>query len=141
MRGDGTIVTMRGVFDIAGPILEVLVWICLPPGLVLLLTAGVLRRLGEQWTQSEGVVYADESGVGFRWFDHHFHVHNAPMSPHDISHMAPGDPVTIHYATKTPSQWQTSAPQVRGETAGVLGRVLTGIGAVAMVSGFFLPLF
>lgn len=132
---------MPGVLDIAGPILEVLMWICLPAGLILLLTVGVMRRLDDQWTESDGVVYADESGVGFRWFDHHYQVHNAPMSPHDISHMAPGDPVTIHYAVKNPTRWRTTAPEVRGETADVLGRVLTGIGAVALISGFVLPLF
>lgn len=141
MRGKGTIMTMPGVLDIAGPILEVLTWICLPAGLILLVAVGTMRRFEDQWTHSEGVVYSDESGVGFRWYDHHYQVHNAPMSPHDIRHMAPGDAVTIHYAVKTPTRWRTSAPEVRAEAAGVLGWILSGIGAAALVIGFLLPMF
>jgi hypothetical protein len=44
MRGNGTIMTMPGVLDIAGPILEVLTWICQPAGLIHLVAVETMRR-------------------------------------------------------------------------------------------------
>lgn len=133
--------TMPDALDIAGPILELLTWLCLAPGLILLVTVGSIRRFGYPWVAAEGVVYADETGTGFRWFDHKYRVHNAPMSPHDIKDMAAGDAVVIYYLLNRPSQWQTTVPEISWKTAGILGWLLAGIGAAAMISGFVLPLF
>jgi hypothetical protein len=132
---------MPTALDMAGPILEVLTWLTLPAGLALLFYAGILQRFVHPWTVAEAVVYADASGTGFRWFDRKFRVHHAPMSPHDIKNLAVGDTVPIYYHPKRPTQWQTAAPETAGRTAVVLGRVLTGIGAAALIAGFFLPMF
>jgi hypothetical protein len=132
---------MPTALDMAGPILEVLTWLTLPAGLALLFYAGILQRFVHPWTMAEAVVYADATGTGFRWFDRKFRVHHAPMSPHDIKNLAVGDTVPIYYHPKRPTQWQTAAPETAGRTAVVLGRVLTGIGAAALIAGFFLPMF
>lgn len=132
---------MAPIVEIAGPILEVLTWICLPSGLILLLFVGVTRRFHERWASAEAVVYCDESGTGFRWFDHKYQVHNAPMSPHDIKDLAAGDSVMICYDVNNPSRWQSTEPELPAKTALALGSLLTGIGAFAMMAGFVLPLF
>ncbi|WP_426997043.1 hypothetical protein [Pseudarthrobacter sp. N5] len=132
---------MPDALHIAGPILEVLTWICLPSGLILLLIIAFRRRFQERWSTSEGVVYADASGTGFRWFDHKYRVHNAPMSPHDIKDLAVGDPVLIYYDHNIPSRWQSTQPELRGRTTLILGRILTGIGLAALIAGFILPMF
>lgn len=132
---------MPTALEMAGPILEVMTWLCLPPGLALLVYSGVLRRFVHPWTVAEAVVYADATGTGFRWFDRRFQVHHAPMSPHDITDLSVGDTVLIYYHPKRPTQWQTAAPEPAGRTAVVLGRVLTGIGAAALIAGFLLPMF
>ncbi|HET7140107.1 MAG TPA: hypothetical protein VFI36_08105 [Arthrobacter sp.] len=127
--------------EMAGPILEVMTWLCLPSGLALLAYSGFLRRVVHPWIVAEAVVYADASGTGFRWFDRRFQVHHAPMSPHDIKDLAVGDTLLIYYHPKRPTQWRTAAPEPVGRTAVVLGRLLTGIGAAALIVGFFLPMF
>lgn len=132
---------MPTVLEMAGPILEIMTWLCLPAGLGLLFYAGILRRFVHPWSVAEAVVYADQSGTGFRWFDRKFQVHHAPMSPYDIKELAVGDTLPIYYHPKRPTQWQTAAPEEAGRTAVVLGRVLTGIGAAAFIVGFFLPMF
>ena len=125
----------------AGPILEMLTWLCLPAGLMLLVYAGILRRFVNPWTVAEGVVYSDASGTGFRWFDDKYRIHHAPMSPHDIKDMAVGDTLPIYYHPKRPTQWQTATPEEAGKTAVVVGRLLTGVGTVALIAGFLLPIF
>jgi len=132
---------MLTALDMAGPILEMLTWLCLPAGLMLLVYSGILRRFVNPWVVAEGVVYSDASGTGFRWFDHKFRVHHAPMSPHDIKDMAVGDTLPIYYHPKRPTQWQTSVPEPVGRNAVIVGRLLTGVGTVALVVGFFLPMF
>jgi hypothetical protein len=132
---------MPTVLDMAGPILEMLTWLCLPAGLGLLFYTGFLRRFVHPWAVAEAVVYSDSSGVGFRWFDGKYQIHHAPMSPHDIKDLAVGSTLPIYYHPKRPTQWQTVAPEEAGRTASVLGRCLTGIGAVAFLAGFVLPMF
>ncbi|WP_066289955.1 DUF3592 domain-containing protein [Arthrobacter sp. B6] len=132
---------MPTALDMAGPILEMLTWLCLPAGLMLLVYAGILRRFVNPWVVAEGVVYKDASGTGFRWFDHKYRIHHAPMSPHDIKGMAVGDTLPIYYHPKRPTQWQTAVPEAAGRTAVVVGRLLTGVGTVALIAGFFLPMF
>jgi hypothetical protein len=133
--------TMPTVLDMAGPILDMLTWLCLPSGLILLVYTGILRRFVHPWAVAEGVVYLDPSGTGFRWFDHKYRIHHAPMSPHDIKDLAVGDTLPIYYHPKRPTQWQTAAPEPAGRTAVVLGRILTGIGTVALLGGYVLPAF
>lgn len=132
---------MSTALDMAGPILEVLTWLCLPAGLGLLFYTGFLRRFVHPWDVAEGVVYSDSTGVGFRWLDRKHQVHHAPMSPYDIRDMAAGDTLPIYYHPKRPTQWQTTRPEEAGRTASVLGRCLTAIGAVALLAGFVLPMF
>jgi hypothetical protein len=132
---------MPTALDMAGPILEMLTWLCLPAGLMLLVYAGILRRFINPWVVAEGVVYSDASGTGFRWFDHKYRIHHAPMSPHDIKDMQVGDTLTIYYHPKRPTQWQTAAPEAAGRTALVVGRLLTAVGTLALVAGFILPMF
>ena len=88
---------MPTVLDMAGPILEMLTWMCLPAGLALLFYTGFLRRFVHPWAVAEAVVYSDSTGVGFRWFDRKFQVHHAPMSPHDIRDLAVGDTLPVYY--------------------------------------------
>lgn len=132
---------MPTALEMAGPILEVMTWLCLPPGLALLFYSGILRRFVHPWTVAEAVVYADATGTGFRWFDSKYQIHHAPMSPHDIKELAVGDTLPIYYHSKRPTQWQTAAPEAVGRTAVLLGRALTGIGTVAFMAGFLLPMF
>ncbi|MFJ5861139.1 hypothetical protein ACIQCM_06935 [Pseudarthrobacter sp. NPDC092439] len=132
---------MTTVLDLAGPILEMLTWLCLPAGLGLLFYAGFLRRFVHPWEVADAVVYSDVTGVGFRWADRRHQVHHAPMSPHDIKDMAVGDTLPIYYHPKRPTQWRMATPEQPGRTAGILGAWLTGIGAVAQVAGFLLPMF
>ena len=132
---------MPTALDMAGPILEMLTWLCLPAGLMLLVYAGILRRFVYPWVVAEGVVYADAGGTGFRWFDHKYRIHHAPMSPHDLTDMAGGDTLPSYYHPKRPTLWQTATPEMAGKTAVVVGRLLTGVGTVALIAGFLLPIF
>lgn len=132
---------MPDVLDMAGPILEMLTWMCLPVGLLLLFYVGFQRRFVHPWDVAEAVVYSDQTGVGFRWLDRKHLVHNAPMSPHDIRDLAVGDTLPIYYHPKRPTQWQITPPEEAAKTASVLGRVLTAIGSVALLAGFVLPMF
>lgn len=132
---------MPTVLEMAGPILEMLTWLCLPVGLGLLIYTGILRRFVHPWVVAEAVVYSDPSGVGFRWFDRKYQVHRAPMSPHDIKDLVVGDTLPLYYHPKRPTQWQVTVPEEPARTAVVLGRCLTAIGAVALLAGFVLPAF
>ncbi|MNR60413.1 hypothetical protein D3C85_1818860 [compost metagenome] len=52
-----------------------------------------------------------------------------------------GDTLPIYYHPKRPTQWQTATPEEAGKTAVVVGRLLTGVGTVALIVGFILPMF
>jgi hypothetical protein len=55
--------------------------------------------------------------------------------------MAVGDTLPIYYHPKRPTQWRTAEPEEAGRTAALLGRCLTGVGTVALLAGFVLPMF
>jgi hypothetical protein len=131
---------MSGVIDAAGPITEVLTWFCLPLGILLLLAVAILRRSHSPWKAAKAVVFKDETGAGYRWFDHEYQVHNAPLSPHDVKDMAAGDEVSIYYELNNPSRWRTEKPGNSVETALLVGRLLSVVGTAALLSGFVLPL-
>jgi hypothetical protein len=133
--------SMSEVLEMAGPILEVLTWLCLPLGILLWLAAAVFRRIQVRWSTAEAVVFEDDGGMGLRWFGRRHEVHGVRLSPHDAEGLAAGDDVTVYYETNNPANCRTTPPDGPGEAALAVGRLLTVIGVAALASGFVLPLF
>ncbi|MBT2514995.1 hypothetical protein [Arthrobacter sp. ISL-30] len=132
---------MPEVLDMAGPILEVLTWLCLPLGIILWVAAAVVARFQVAWISTQGVVYQDDGGIGVRWFDHLHEVHSALLEPGDARGLKAGHDLVVYYERRDPSLCRTTAPDSPGEPFLVVGRLLTAIGVAALASGFVLPLF
>lgn len=119
-------------------ILDVLTWVGLVPGLLLLLVAGIVRRTGTEWVRVEAVAFASGGRTGYRWFGHGREVHEAWAAPAETGGIEPGDDVVLYYDARNPHRWRHELPEHPGRTVMILGLVLTGVGVLAAVVGFLL---
>ncbi|MCG2622916.1 sortase [Arthrobacter sp. I2-34] len=132
---------MPQVLDAAGLISEVLTWVMLGPGLLLLLAGGVVRLLGASWHRAEGVAFADGRRRGVRWFDHKHGFVEGVFPDGDAAPPAAGTDVLVYYDARNPARWQVDEPQLPGHTLLLLGKILTGVGVLAAVVGLVAMLF
>lgn len=131
---------MNSVSDALGPISEMLTWIGLVPGLLLLFASALIRHFSPHWQVSDGVVYSSGDKLGYRWYDASFDIHEAPAPPHAAAQLVPGSDVVIYYHPRHPGEWRLSEPERPGGVAFALGWVFTGVGLLALLTGFILPL-
>ncbi|NKX51785.1 hypothetical protein HER39_14670, partial [Arthrobacter deserti] len=87
---------MPNVLDAVGLITEVLTWVVLGPGL-LLLAGGVVRLAGARWCSADGVAFVDGRRRGVRWFDHKHGFLEGVFAAGDGADLAAGADVPVFY--------------------------------------------
>ena len=131
---------MTSASDVLALILELLTWVGLVPG-VILLAAGYLRLVySARFEKTWGVVIASPTGSGrpfIRWMDRGRELRTAPIPEGDLDHegksLAVGDEVPVYFDRRKPERGRLDNPTGDGRLLRVLGWVLSGIGAGAAV--------
>jgi hypothetical protein len=132
---------MPQVLDAIGLISEVLTWVVLVPGLLLLLAGGVVRQLGARWHRAEGVAFADGGRRGVRWFDDKHGFLEGVFPAGDGAQPAAGADVPVYYDARNPARWQVDQPQLPGHILLLLGRIFTGVGVLSVAVGVVVMVF
>jgi len=118
-----------------GLVTEVLTWAALVPGVLLLLVAAVLRLAGIRWHSADGVAFDDGRRRGVRWFDTRHGFLEGVFPAGTSADVAAGSDVLVYYDARRPDRWQVSAPEPRGRTVLLLGKILTAVGLLSAVVG------
>jgi hypothetical protein len=132
---------MPNVLDAVGLISEVLTWVVLGPGLLLLLAGGAVRLAGARWCSADGVAFVDGGRRGVRWFDAKHGFLEGVFPAGGGAGLAAGADVLVFYDARNPARWQVDEPQLPGHVLLLLGKILTGAGVLAAVAGLLVMLF
>ncbi|MFD1214181.1 sortase [Arthrobacter sp. GCM10027362] len=132
---------MSDVLDAVGLISEVLTWVALGPGLLLLLAGGTARWAGARWCSADGVAFVDGARRGVRWFDDKHGFLEGVVRAGDGAGPAAGTDVLVYYDARNPARWQVDEPQPPGHTLLLLGKILTGVGVLAAAAGLVVMAF
>ncbi|MHA7154817.1 hypothetical protein [Arthrobacter sp. TMN-50] len=129
---------MQNQSQLWGAITEVLTWVGLVPGILLILTAWIIRTSQLGWTATHAVVFVTGEGIGYRWHDQDYEIREALFSFRDGKELVPGTEFTIYYNRRDPALYSLTEPVPPAHALRVLGWILAGIGALAAVVGFVL---
>jgi hypothetical protein len=131
---------MASPAEFLGPILELMTWVGLVPGIPLLITGWIMARRRCQWMSTTAEVFDAGRYKGFRWSDS---ASTPQLSLHNPAHgKGPdiGTQIELHYDQCHPARWSLRSPRHDNPTL-ILGWILTGVGILCMVAGFFLLMF
>ena len=121
---------MTSATDAIALVLEVLTWVGLLPGILLLGLGYIRRALASRFEQTWGVIIASPAGTEhpwFRWMDLSRELQSAPVeSSDDIP--ALGDEVKVYFDPRNPENGRLDDPAADGRALRVIGWILTGIG-------------
>lgn len=131
---------MPSALESIGLITEILTWVGLVPGLLLLLAGWIVRHSGVKWCSADGVVFMDGEGTGFRWFDKQHGFLQARLPVEQERSVVPGSDVLIYYDAHRPMTYRTTPPPERGTILLLLGKILTAVGVAAFVAGLIVML-
>lgn len=129
--------SVTSVLETLALTLEVVTWVGLVPGVVLLAVGYARRAFALRFEHTWGVVVpspADAREPSVRWMDRQRELHVAPV-PEDPDHpVAVGDEVEVYFDRSNPERGRLDDPAHDGRLLRVLGWVLTGIGALAAIA-------
>jgi hypothetical protein len=118
----------------ASLVLELLSWIGIVLGVILLL-AGYLRRLAMSgWIETMGVIVAADHEVGrsFRWLGDDGNLYDLPADTVETSHLAVGDDVLVYVNPRRADQARTDTAHHDGRPLRVMGWILLGVGLASV---------
>lgn len=126
---------MAGPADALGPILEVMTWVGLVPGVPLLVIGWILHRRRCRWISTKAEVFTAGRYQGVRWSDGGSRLRQSLLRPEDTPTSLDGNTVILHYDLCHPGRWTLSPPE-QGNIFLVLGWILTSVGILCTVGGF-----
>ncbi|MHA7142502.1 hypothetical protein ACX80T_13305 [Arthrobacter sp. Sr33] len=129
---------MENQSQLWGVITEVLTWVGLVPGILLILVAWIIRTSQLGWTATDAVVFVSGEGIGYRWHDQDYEIRETLFSFREGKELVPGTEFILYYNRRDPDEYSLSEPVPPADSLRILGWVLTGIGAAAAVVGFVL---
>ncbi|WP_155849400.1 hypothetical protein [Arthrobacter sp. H20] len=129
---------MESQSQLWGVITEVLTWVGLVPGIMLILVAWIIRTSRLGWTATHAVVFVNGDGIGYRWHDHNYEVREALFSFREGKDLVPGTEFTIYFSRRNPVEYSLTEPVPPAHALRILGWILTGVGALSAVVGFVL---
>jgi hypothetical protein len=129
---------MGGPVEVLGPILEMMTWVGLIPGVPLLVTAWIIARRRCQWETVDATTFTAGGFPGLRWTSldgtqRQVLLETAPT-------LQAQDRISVYYDVCHPARWSTTAPKP-DKTVLLLGLILTGIGLLSTLGGFVLLFF
>ncbi|MBP2265871.1 hypothetical protein J3A64_001335 [Pseudarthrobacter sp. PvP004] len=130
---------MAGSLDFLGPILEMMTWVGFVPGVPLLISAWVLAKRRCVWGTAAGEQFAAGGFLGVQWLDQSNEEQKVLLDipAHDGS--IDSRSVVVHYDLCHPSRCSLQPPR-HDNTVLILGWILTGVGILSTIGGFFLLL-
>ena len=131
---------MASPAEFLGPILELMTWVGLVPGIPLLLTSWIMAKRRCQWNSTTAEVFDAGRYTGFRWADSSKTLHLSLHNPAYGRGPDIGTKVELHYDQCHPARWSLARPR-KDNPALILGWILTGVGTLCTVGGFFLLMF
>jgi hypothetical protein len=121
--------------DAASLVLELLSWIGIATGVVLLI-AGYLRRLAMSgWIETTGVIVVDsghEAGRSFRWLGDDGNLYDLPADTEETAHLEVGDDVLVYVNPRRADQARTDTAHHEGRPLRLLGWILFGVGIASV---------
>ncbi|MCA4135340.1 hypothetical protein [Arthrobacter sp. M4] len=125
--------------NVLGPILEVMTWVGLVPGLPLLLVGWLRRRRRCPWISTPAEVVAAGNYTGFRWADAPGSTRLTLLPRDEAGDVEPGNLITVHFDSCHPARWSLTRPR-HDNTLLILGWILTAVGILSVIGGFLLLL-
>jgi len=125
--------------DVLLLVLEILTWVGLVPGILLLILGYLRRAFAARFEETWGVIIASPAGTEhpwFRWMDTERTLQSAPVPLDSDSGSVPeiGDEVRVYFDRRDPEHGRLDHPASDGRVLRVLGWVLTGVGAAAGIA-------
>lgn len=119
---------------------EVVSWLLLPSGLLLLVIGLARRSWARRYRSAKAVITnVDERDAKLRWFGDEGDVHET-VSPLTGPIPAVGDARTVWVHPSRPESARLDTPAHDGRALITLGGILTAVGAIAVAVSFLLPL-
>lgn len=116
-------------------VLELLSWIGITVGTVLLI-AGYARRVAfSGWIKVLAVIVSDGQGDGklFRWLGADGNLYELPADTAETAHLEIGDDVELSVNPRRPEQARTDEAHIEGRSMRGVGWLFLGIGIAAVV--------
>lgn len=130
---------MDDPIDAVSLITEVLSWIGVVTGIVLVVAGFVRRAVFSGWQQTLGVVVIDGRGERvYRWLGDDGVLYEAPANDDETQVLEPGDDVTVYVNPRDPSVGRVDDPSHEGRALRTTGWILLGLGVVSIVVQFVL---
>lgn len=123
-----------------GPILEVMTWVGIVPGLLLLITGWVISKRRCRWTSTDSEIFTAGRYRGVRWSDSTSTIQQGLLRLEQSPGLVAGQVVVLHYDICHPTRWRLDPPR-QDDPVTVLGLLLTGVGIACMIAGFVLLMF
>ena len=119
---------------------EVVSWLLLPSGLLLLVIGLARRSWARRYRSAKAVITnVDERDAKLRWFGDEGDVHET-VSPLTGPIPAVGDARTVWVHPSRPESARLDSPAHDGRALITLGGILTAVGVLAVAVSFLLPL-
>lgn len=123
-------------------VLELLSWIGVTVGTVLLI-AGVARRVAfSGWIKAIAVIVPAREGESklFRWLGADGHLYELPADTAETAHLEVGDDVELSVNPRRPEQARTDEAHIEGRSLRSVGWLFLGIGIAAVALSLVLML-
>ncbi|MEY2848230.1 MAG: hypothetical protein RI885_895 [Actinomycetota bacterium] len=120
--------------DALALVLELVTYIALAPGIVLLVVGYTRRAFASRYQHTWGVVVDSPAGTThpwFRWLDLDREFQSAPVSGDTGRTLAVGDEVEVYFDPRNPENARLTDPTRDGHLVRMLGWILTGVGTAA----------
>lgn len=128
---------MPGPADVLGPILELMTWVGFVPGIPLLITGWIMARRRCTWASTTAEVFDAGRYKGFRWLDSTNTLHLSLHAAAENRGLEVGTHVELHYDQCHPARWSLGQPRNENPVL-IVGWILTSMGILCAVAGFFL---
>lgn len=128
---------MPGPADVLGPILELMSWVGFVPGIPVLITGWIMARRRCQWASTTAEVFEAGRYKGFRWSDSTNTLHLSLYAPAESRGLEAGNRIELHYDQCHPARWSLGPPR-KDNPVLIVGWILTAVGVICTVAGFFL---
>ncbi len=118
--------------DAISLLLELITWIALVPGILLLLIGYTRRALGSRFEKTWGIVIASPAGTEHPWFrfiDLEREMQTVPVPLSDGILPPVGTEVQVYFDPRNPQHARLADPKADGHAFRLVGVLLTAVGA------------
>lgn len=123
---------MESVLDLVGAIAELLTWVGISLGLLLLLASLVTRAISGRWIETDAILVDGVDETSVRWMSADG-LHLQPLTNAERSDLAASDGLRIFYQKRDPDRMRLEAMGHGERVLRLLGLLLFGLGMLAFI--------